>query len=246
MLTNLKRAVLWGGAVVCCLLGASPELHPSQLQAGQPKAAEKASERDRVVKFLKDHVIGKTLATPATTWKLDGGKVEVVMEDQTTLSNLVETANGFQFDVTSVSDTRSFDLDAQGKRIMPGRNWSGVSVARVEINERKSTKKLVGLSRTISTTMKDDDGGGFAATQMSIQDGQLVVKDFGILYYDYLIADGKFKPGTFEGTTRYSVEKGKLQSRWEGVTFDVDPETLQRTPSKDKLPPMIAKEIERK
>ncbi len=233
--------------VAMTLEDSSPSLVELPSSRASETKANELSERAQVIKFLKEHVIGKTLATAPVTFKIDDGKIEVTGEDHTSFSNFAETPEGYLFDVISVSKVTSFDLDTSGKRVSPGRDWSGVTVYRYEIAERRSTKRLIGLARVISTTIKDVDiTGNFAAVQMTIQDGQLVFKESGVLYSDFLAAGGKFKPGTWEGTSRYSLDGGKLQCQADSVGFDIDPETLKRTPSKDKMPTFISKEIERK
>jgi hypothetical protein len=51
-------------------------------------------DRAEVVKFLKETVIGRTLATPRMTFKWDGDKAEVELEDQFVYHDLTETAYG--------------------------------------------------------------------------------------------------------------------------------------------------------
>src|SRR5262245_53066047 len=93
----------------------------------------RASDRTDVVKFLKDHVIGKTLVTPSIVSKANDGKLEETYEDQSTFGNFVETESGFQFDLTVKAKSVIYDLDKDGKRILPGKDQSGVTVFRYEI-----------------------------------------------------------------------------------------------------------------
>jgi hypothetical protein len=44
----------------------------------------------------------------------------------------------------------------------------------------------------------------------------------------------------------FSMVEGKLQAEWETTVFEVDPDTLKRTPRKDKMPQSIFKEFEQK
>jgi hypothetical protein len=81
--------------------------------------------------------------------------------------------------------------------------------------------------------------------QVAFRDDQLTLKESGVLYGDMLAAKGEFKPGSSEGTTRLSLEEGKLRLDSDNAAIDVDPETLKRTPSKDKLPTITYMEIER-
>ena len=91
-----------------------------------------------------------------------------------------------------------------------------------------------------------DPTGSAYKVQLVFRDGELTFKESSLVYGDMLAAKGLFKPGIFEGTTRFFLKDGKLQCVANGVLFDVDPETLNRTPSKDRVPTMSYTEIERK
>jgi hypothetical protein len=210
--------------------------------------AAPASDRTDVVKFLKDHVVGKTLTTPSTTSKGTDGKFEETYEDQVTFGNLVETEDGATFDVTVKAKQVVYELDKDGKRIMPGRDQSGTTVFRYELVERKSTHKLMGYWRVLSTTMKDRTPVGTVATvhHPQVSDGQLTWKESQAGYGDTAAEKGKFKPGAYSSVSKLSVVDGKLQWYWEQVNYDVDPETLKRTPTKDVIPATISKELDKR
>ena len=207
-----------------------------------------ASDRTDVVKFLKNHVMGKTLVTPLTANKGDGGKFEETYEDQSSFSNLVETETGFHFDLTVKAKQVVYDLDKDGKRILPGRDQSGVTVFRYEVSERKSTQKLMGYWRVVSTTVKELTPLGTVATvhHPQVADGQLIWKESQAGYADSTAPLGKFKPGAYSSKSKLLLADGKLQWHWDQVNFDVDPETLQRTPTKDVVPTTISKEADAK
>ena len=220
------------------------------LAGDQKKRAGKsdASDRAQVMKFLKEHVIGKTVATPKRTDKWDDKKMEVVYEDQTTFNNFTETAKGFSFDMTTVGKATIYDLDKDGKRVLPGRDFSGVVVARYELCERASTKKLTGIARTLSMTVKvpSQEGTVSLVTGVRLADGKLSWQETGPGYLDMLAAKGKYKPGTFDARIMFALVGGKLQTESDLTSFDVDPDTLKRTPTKDKLPPFVSKEIDQR
>jgi hypothetical protein len=198
-----------------------------------------------VIKFLKDHVVGKTLVTPLTVSKGNDAKFEETYEDQSSFSNLVETENGFHFDLTVKAKQVVYDLDKDGKRILPGRDQSGVSVFRYELAERKSTQKLMGYWRVASSTVKNQSPLGTVATvhHPQVSDGQLIWRESQAGYSDAPAGMGKFKPGAYTSLSKLVLVDGKLQWHWEQVNFDVDAETLKRTPTKDLVPPTISKEV---
>jgi hypothetical protein len=211
-------------------------------------AKDEASDRAQVTKFLKKHVIGKTVATPKTTFKVDDNKMEGDYEDLTTFNNFAETAQGFSFDVTTVSKETRYDLDRDGKRILPGRDNSGTEVFRYEICERASTKQLTGTARLLSRTTKGASYEGCAVlvTGVKVADGKLAWSETLPGYVDLIAAKGKYKPGSWDSKYTLSVVEGKLWTEYETKRFDVDPDTLKRTPTKDKLPLFVAKESDQK
>jgi len=202
------------------------------------------SERTQAIEFLKKHVIGRAVvAAPITTFT-DQGRVESVYEDQTFFSNLVETANGFGFDLIVIQSGTLYELD-KGERAQPGDNLDAVRVYRYEITERKSSGRLVGFARFISSTGTEFDAwsGTIFLVQLWLQGGELVVQETQFGYGDFVAAGGASKPIASDGRYRYAIEDGKLAVYYKQTTFDVDPETLQRTPTKDQFQIQISKEI---
>jgi hypothetical protein len=136
-------------------------------------------------------------------------------------------------------------LDANGKRILPGRDLIGTAVYRYEIRERVSTKKLTGTFRILSNT-PSREGVAILVTSARIVDGKLMLSETVPGYLDLLGAKGKYVPGSWDSKGTLSIVEGKLQAEWETTLCDVDPDTLRRTPRKGSLPPSIFKEIEHK
>jgi hypothetical protein len=206
------------------------------------------SDRAYVTKFLKDHVIDKTVGSPKASYKTDNNKMETESEDQTAFTNFIESAQGFSFDMTIVTKETRYELDKEGKRTLPGRDLSGTEVYRFEIVERVSTKKLTGTGRILSMTTRapSREGAAMLITGMKVADGKLYWNETLPGYLDLIAAGGKYKPGSWDGKCTFSLVEGKLLIETEYTNFDVDPDTLKRTPSKEKLPPFTAREIELK
>ena len=214
--------------------------------AADEKSGE-ASNRGQVLRFLKQHVIGKTVSTPRTTFKLDDNKIEGESEDRTTFNNLNVTADGFSFDIVTVTKESRHDLDKEGKHVGPARDMGGTSVTRYEFGERASTKKLTGTIRTVSTTTKypNQDGTVILVMRVKVADGKLSWLETQPGYGDYSAAQGKYKPGSYDGRYTFSIADGKLRTEFAFTRFNVDPNTLQRTPEKNKVAPFVSKEIDR-
>jgi hypothetical protein len=207
-----------------------------------------ASDRAQVTKFLKEHVMDRTVASPKTTYKVYDNQMESDYEDQTTFNNFSETAQGFTFDITMVSKETRYELDKDGKRIQPGRDLSGIEVYRYEIVERASTKKLTGTVRILSMTTRapSREGAAILVTGMKLADGKVSWNETLPGYLDLVAARGKYRPGSWDSKSTFSVAGGKLQVEYDVTDYDVDPDTLKRTPTKAKQPPSVAKEIEQK
>ncbi len=212
--------------------------------AGEPRRT--GGDRIQVAKFLKDHVIGKTLFTPKSIHKLDNNTMESETEDQTTFSNFTESAQGFSFDTTTINKATRYDLDKSGKRKLPGRDLNGTEVYRYEIVERVSTNKLTGNIRILSMTTKSPsrEGAAILLSGMKVVDGKLYWNETLPGYLDLIAAHGKYKPGSWDGTNTLSIENGKIQLKTEYTLFDVNPDTLKRTQRSDKIPPFISKEVD--
>jgi len=224
-------------------------LSGTALVGGEKKSNPKSeTDRAQVTKFLKQHVIGKTVATPKVTFKRDNDKVGGDYQDQTTFNNFIETEEGFSFDVTTVSKETGYDLDGGGKRVGPGRDFSGTSVYRYELCERASTKQLTGIARVLSRMVKAPSVEGTAVllTGVKVAGGKLSWKETLPGYGDFAAARNKYKPQTFVATYAFAVVDGKLRTEYDFTMFDVDPDTLKRTPAKEKWPVFVAKEIDQK
>jgi hypothetical protein len=205
-----------------------------------------ASERSQAIKFFKDHVIGKTLVAAPITTVTDQGRTEGHYETQTFFSNLVETANGFHFDLTDISRGTLYLRGADGATIRSDGSLHAVRVYRYEITERKSSGKLVGFARCVTSTNTEPDpvSGTISLVRMWLEDEALVVEETQAGYADFPGASGVANAVASDGVYRYRIEEGKLEMRYQQTTFDVDPTTLRRTRTADEFPEQVSREIE--
>jgi len=196
-------------------------------------AREKDPERIRVLKFLKAHIMGKTVRADETIEKADNGKSETVVSDTCAYGNLTETANGFQFDLTQVIGRTTYALGKDGKRIGSGHRTDVVAVFRYEVLERKSTGQLTGFDRVASCTdPKAYTIGQIYAVRLQLVerpgDCYLALAEATINYEDIDI-EGQARPGAYEYQEKLLVKDGKLHKEERLSTSKVDPETLKRT-----------------
>jgi hypothetical protein len=203
---------------------------------------KKLSERHHVLEFLKSHVIGKSVIAPAVSTHNDNGKLTIAWEEDAVFSNLVETTQGFSFDMITL---------ARGTRYLPGKEliaegtMNTVRVIRYDMTERLSSGHLIGYSRFISSTNNQPDpfAGTIFLVRMWLSDGILHVDENHVGYADRVAADGSFRSIATDGKYTYSIEHNQLVLTYSQQTFEVDPKTLHRTPTKDEFPMQISREI---
>jgi len=79
-----------------------------------------------------------------------------------------------------------------------------------------------------------------------VADGKLVWDETLPGYTDLIGPRGGFKAGSWDSKSTFKVADGKLVVEYETKRFDVDPEPLKRTPTGDKVPVFVSKEVEGK
>ena len=147
-----------------------------------------------------------------------------------------------------MSKETRYDLDGAGKRLLPGRDVSGTEVFRYEVCERASTKKLTGTARLLSRTTKgaNYEATAVLVTAMKVTDGKLTWNETLPGYVDLISTKGGYRPGSWDSTYTLSAVDGKLWTEYATKRYDVDPETLKRSPTNDKVPVFVSKEREQK
>lgn len=202
-------------------------------------------ERTQAIQFLKERVIGKVVRSAPTTTFTDNGRIRAVYQDLTFFSNLVETAVGFSVDLTTYAMGTRFQKDDTGEFTTPEGSLNAIRVYRYEMTERKSSGRLVGFARWVSSTNSAPDPvvGTFFLVEMWLEDDALVVQESQVGYSDWVAVDGTFTPVASDAKYRYGVQDDKLVVQSEQATFSVDPETLRRTATDDQFPIQISTEV---
>jgi hypothetical protein len=196
--------------------------------------------------FFCRYMLGKEFSMPADaekTRRLDGGKVELEFDFKNRYANLVVSPEGFSFNVLSTTKRTYYDLNAEGKRILPGRNMDRTIVQKHQFGRSKSTGKIVG-HREILYNDSPDANFGMAGNMTLFMEGDKLVNLFlpgG--YTDLAAAEGKFKPGTVSARAEFVVKDGKIIRTSVSETFDVDPETLKMTPTGEKTTTISVAEL---
>jgi hypothetical protein len=205
----------------------------------------KGSQRTEVIEFLRRHVIGKAVVAPAVTTRLDRDQITAAYEEDAVFSNLKETANGFSFDLTTLARGTRYVQGKDGKLLAEG-TLNAVRVIRYEITERRSSGRLVGFARFVASTNTQPDpfSGTVFLVQLTLERDVLSVAETMVGYADAVSADGTLKPVAWDGKYRYALEDGTLVVRYDQSTFDVDPATLGRTPTKETFATQVSREIQ--
>lgn len=200
--------------------------------------------KDKVIQFMKECVIGKTLQTDDVVYQLENGKLEGVYNDEMMFSDLVDTENGFKFHMTTVTRELVYNLDESGVRTAVARDYTGTSVFGYELAMRRSTGQLTGYMHCVSTTVRHPTmeavvcgifGVNFDGKELEWQEKQL-------LYRDSPIGEGTYKPVAFDSKVRFYQDKGKTIFEYLPTLWEVDPATLVKRLSNDSYPTYISRE----
>jgi len=184
--------------------------------------------------FFSQYVLGKEFVISTQSEgnrQLDGGKAEADFDRKTRYSNLAVSPEGFSFNVLYTIKQTNYDLDAAGKRILPGRVVDRTFASRHVFGRSKSTGKIVGHRGEIFNDSANANFGMARNMVLFMEDNKLVMITLPGGYSDFYAAGGKFKPGTIKIRTEFVVKDGKIISTSVSEVFDVDPETMQMTPT---------------
>lgn len=110
---------------------------------------------EAVINFLKTYIIDKSLLTDETIYELEGGKLKGFYTDAMFFSNLLRTENGFHFDMTTITHEKIYQMAENEVLDEVKKDFTGVSVFRYELAERKSSSKITGIMRLISSTVHE-------------------------------------------------------------------------------------------
>jgi hypothetical protein len=203
----------------------------------------KESERERVVRFLRTHVIGRAVVAPPLTTVTDSGRITSAYEEDAVYGNLVLAERGFAFDLTTLARGTRYVQKRQGMAAEGSLN--AVRVLRYELTERASSGRLIGHARFLASTNAAPDpfAGVVFLVQITLARSTLALTEQMVGYADFPSSSGGFVPGAVEGCYKFSSVKGRLLVEYEHQRYDVDPVTLARKASGDKLPAQVSREV---
>ena len=198
--------------------------------------------KDGIILFLKENIIGRNLFTEDVVYKLENGKLEGVYSDRMIFSDLVQTENGFKFNMTTITHELIYNVDNKDNRTTVAKDYTGTSVFCYELAMRKSTNAVTGCFRFISASGKNVPAEAVVSGiyDVRVENSVLKLSESQVLYRDQPIQDGRYKPVAFQAEHRFYCMDGKLHYEYDGRCFDVDAKTMQRRHSSDTFPPFFS------
>jgi hypothetical protein len=203
-----------------------------------------SSQLPRVIEFLQANVIGRTVTSEPIVTRTNQGRTESAYVDQNFFSKLVRTPDGFTFDLTSLARGERFGLDSFGNPVESAGTLDAIRVYRYDVTERASTGRLLGFARFLSSTNANFDPltGTCFLTRMMMEGDDLLITDTQIGYGDFVARGGQRVPVAVDGAYRYTLRGSRLAVHYQQHTYDVDPQTLARTPTGDTFPVQVSVE----
>lgn len=200
--------------------------------------------KNEIIRFMRKNIIGKTLLTDEVVYKLENGKLEGVYSDKMIFSDLVETENGFKFNMTTVTQELVYNLDEKGVRTTVVKDFTGTSIFCYELAMRKSTGQLTGYMHCVSTTVQTStmEAVVYGIFNVTFDGKELKWQENQLLYRDNPAGEGKYKSVAFDAKVRFYVNNGKIVFEYLPILWDVDPATLEKRLSKGDYPPYLSKE----
>lgn len=196
--------------------------------------SQSCNTKGKIIDFLKIYVIGKKLITDEVVYQLEEGKLEGVYSDEMFFSDLTLSENGFQFDMTTVTRERIYILDSDKIRETVKKDFNGVSVFRYELAERKSTSRITGIMRLVSSTVHEHtmEGIAYGVYDLQLENSQLCWQEQQILYRDMPADKDNYRPVAFDAKVKFYLENRKLRFEYIPTYYNFEPENLIKTLSK--------------
>lgn len=197
-----------------------------------------------IIKFLDNKVIGKSVYTEELNYELENGGLEGIYSDQISFSNLKYNEYSLNFDMFVVAKELIYKLNQNKEKTNIVKDFSGVSLFRYELVRRKSTEELTGFFRFISGTLKDAPVEGIVDSVYNFElvNDKLSWCQEQILYRDQPNSDKTYKTTAFDSFNSLFFKDQKLNFKYDGKVWNVNPKTFEKTKSNDEYPIFLAKE----
>ena len=203
------------------------------VQDAKPFSAHDILFSEPELDFFCQYMLNKEFILPTMISKLDNGKMECVFDRTTKFRSISVSTKGFSFIQMYQIKQTNFDLDSNGNRMLPGRTENRNLASKISLRRSDATGKLLGSAVLLFNDHPNVGETGLADDLIVFMEGKdkFVMRTIPGRYGDYFAAGGKFKPGTSISKTEIYLENGKIVSKQIVDTFDVDPETFEKTPT---------------
>ena len=200
--------------------------------------------KKEIVDFLKNNALGIQLFTDEVIYTLEEGKLEGVYSDRMIFSDLTESDNGFQFNMTTVTEEKVYMKDASGNRREMIKDFTGTGVFHYELAFRRSTSEFTGYVRLLSSSTKDHtmEAVVYGVHDVEFENGELRWKEKQLMYRDMPTGKDEYRPVAFDAKVRFYMENSKVRFEYMPIYWDVDTKVMKKSLSKDQYPPFVAKE----
>lgn len=200
--------------------------------------------KEKIFNYLKEQVMNRHLYTDEVVYHPEGGKMEGTYEDDMIFSDLSASENSIRFHMTTVTREKVYHIDHHGDRERLIKDFTGTSVFAYELALRKSTGEITGFSRALSSTVKDHtmEGVVYGVHKVKLINDELKWEEKQLFYRDMPAGENLFRPAAFDSEVRFYKEEGKLIFEYIPRYYDVDPETMEKSLSKDVYPAYISRE----
>lgn len=187
------------------------------------------------LRFVKEHLIGKTLETTLRAKIADTRQLETVFQRRTLYTHLVRNGDTASFDAIILIKQKLWDLDAKGKRKSEQpRVKDRALVIRYEIYASKASGAAIGSARQLTNSLSHTTGKA-TAVQMFVKNGALVLIESTPLYFDAFAQGDTYRASASITRVTFRVADGKLSAVAVEKGFDVNPKTLKRTPNEHNV-----------
>ncbi|WP_029905936.1 hypothetical protein [Prevotella sp. 10(H)] len=200
--------------------------------------------KDKIIEFIRNNVLGKQLVTDELSYLLEEGKLQGIYSDKMIFSDLAVTENGFQFNMTVVTEEQIYTRDEAGDKGDLVRDYTGAGVYHYELAERRSSGQMTGVMRLLSATVRDHtmEAVVYGVYDVMLTDGELKWKEQQLLYRDNTSDADSYRAVAFDADIRFYLENGKLRFVHIPSYWNVNTKTMEKTLSKDQLPAFVSKE----
>ena len=199
---------------------------------------------NEIIGFLQKNVLKKQINTDERIYFLEKNRMKGVYSDRMYFSDLVFSENRFRFNMTTVTNEQLYHIDRDGNLLDLGKDYTGTSVFCYEIARRRSTSSLTGYMHCLSSSVTGHtmEAVVYGVYQVRLENNELKWKEQQLLYRDMTTGDGHYRPVAFDSDVRFYLENGKTCFEYIPRYYDVDPETLSRTLSRDQYPCFVSGE----